>query len=130
MELIRYALDPWVNYYGLFSRGFRGLLVDGGTLLLAVCLMLGTLIYQRPDDPFCAGGLSAGFPVAVVCDDGGGSPLSSAGRIDWSDIANIHPAGLFLDTLFYYMALGFLYRALSRRLQGDRISKDSQSTYP
>ena len=70
-------------------------------LLLAICLTVATVNYQRPSALFCGERLSAGFPVAFICDASGESPVSSWGKIDWADVDSINPPGSFVDILFY-----------------------------
>jgi len=70
-------------------------------MLLAVCLTAGTVDYQRPSGLLCDGRLSAGFPLAFVCDASGESPLSSVGKIDWADADSINLPGSLADIVFY-----------------------------
>lgn len=63
-------------------------------------MTVGSVVYQRRYYPVCQGGLSAGFPIAFVC-DGGGSPVSSWGKIDLADWINVIPLALLLDILLY-----------------------------
>ncbi len=81
------------------------------SLFLAVILMLSTKNYQRSTAPGCYGHLGAGFPMAFICDDPGGAPLSSAGKIDQADVIN--PFGFLVDILFYtvfaLIAFGIAY---------------------
>jgi hypothetical protein len=92
-------------------------------LLLGLCLTIGSVLYQRNPEPGCqTGGLGAGFPLPFVCDDSGGSPISSWGRIDLSDIWNVNPRTFLLDFLLYNAlvslvwsaALGILYKGTSK----------------
>jgi hypothetical protein len=85
----------------VFSCGYRGLIFDLVNILLAVCLTIGTVNYQRLSNPLCRGQLSAGFPVVFICDAQGESPLSSVGKINWTDIDSLNPLGGFVDALFY-----------------------------
>src|SRR5829696_3530311 len=94
------------------NRSFLpGCLVAVVILLLAFVLMFSTMrVVHRSDDFSCFGGLGAGFPVSFLCDySGGGSPLSSAGRIDSADFPYFSPIGTLVDLLFYSMQLGMLW---------------------
>src|SRR5512134_2791699 len=77
----------------------NGCFIGLASAVLGLCLTLGTVLYQRDPTPTCGGGLSAGFPLPFICDDSGGSPISSWGKIDLADIANINPRLLLLDFL-------------------------------
>ncbi len=79
-------------------------------LFLAVILMWSTKNYQRSDALGCYGHLGAGFPIAFICDDPGGSPLSSAGTIDQDDVIN--PLGFLGDILFYTVLSGMAFGAI------------------
>jgi hypothetical protein len=81
---------------------------------LAICLMLGTVKYQRPSDFFCDGRLSAGFPAAFMCDASGESPLSSVGKIDWADANSVNLLGACVDLLFYTTLLGIAWFSVRR----------------
>jgi hypothetical protein len=74
-------------------------------MVLAIFLTVGTINYQHPSHLLCNGRLSAGFPVAFICDASGESPLSSVGKIDWADINSINPLGSLVDILFYMVLL-------------------------
>jgi len=65
--------------------------------------MLATVNYQRSSDPLCGGDLSAGFPLAFLCDNAGESPISDWWKISWTDI--LHPLGVYVDILFYVALL-------------------------
>ena len=80
-------------------------------LSLAFGLMLSTLNWLRHNDAFaCYGGLGAGFPVSFLCDySGGGSPISSAGKIDLADFPYFSPQGTLVDMLFYSIQLGLIW---------------------
>ena len=88
-----------------------GCVVGALILSLAFGLMLGTMSSLRHNDAFaCYGGLGAGFPVSFLCDySGGGSPISSAGKIDLADFPYFSPQGTLVDLLFYAMQLGMLW---------------------
>jgi hypothetical protein len=88
----------------------QGCLVAGAILSLAFGLMLSTKNVTRHNDTFaCYGGLGAGFPVSFLCDySGGGSPISSAGRIDMADFPYFSPQGTLADLLFYSIQLGMI----------------------
>ena len=81
---------------------FNGPLFLLANLLLAICMTIGSVFYQRNPEPACHGaGLGAGFPLPFVCDDSGGSPISSWGKIDQADIAHVNPRVFLLDFLLY-----------------------------
>ena len=104
LEFFHYGLSPQVKNYRFFSRGFPGLFFDLLHLSLAILLTLATAIYQRPSDPFCGGDLSAGFPLAFLCDNAGESPIHDWGKITLSiDRPNL--LGTYVDTLFYLVLL-------------------------
>jgi hypothetical protein len=93
------------------------------TLLLATGLTFSTLSYQRSSDPLCGGRLSAGFPLAFLCDATGESPLSSVGRIDQADWDSINLPGSFVDILFYALVLwigGLGALTVIRQIRGHR----------
>jgi hypothetical protein len=100
----------------------RGCGVGMLILLLAFVLMFSTMRVLRHNDHFsCFGQLGAGFPVSFLCDySGGGSPISSAGKIDSADFPYFSPIGTLVDILFYSMQLGMLW------LIADRLSRNSQ----
>jgi len=94
--------------------------------LLAICMMVISVNYPHPHDPFaCSGLLGAGFPVSFICDySDGGSPLSSAGKIDSADFPFVSPQGFFVDALFYVVLLWTaglmvfgIYHLVRRRIQ-------------
>ena len=94
------------------NRSFtRSCLIGVLILLLAFGLMFSTMKVLRHNDNFsCFGQLGAGFPVSFLCDySGGGSPLSSAGKIDSADFPYFSPVGTLVDILFYSMHLGMLW---------------------
>ena len=96
-----------------FPRGcVTGMLI----LLLAFGLMFSTMRILRHNDQFsCFGGLGAGFPVSFLCDySGGGSPISSAGKIDSADFPYFSPVGTLVDVFFYSMQLGMIWLIASR----------------
>lgn len=119
-ECFHYGLSPPDKRYRPFSRGLRGLFFDLVNLLLAVGLTLATVNYQHTSDPLCGGDLSAGLPLAFLCDNAGESPISDWGKISWTDILN--PLGAFVDILFYaallwiisFMALRIIPRIYKR----------------
>lgn len=93
-------------------RGFSsGCMLIVLSVLLAACLTLGTALYQRPSDPACQGALSAGFPLPFLCDDTGGSPVSSWGRIDLFELLGINLRVFLLDLLLYGALLSLLWTA-------------------
>ena len=71
------------------------------SIILGICLTLGTTMYQRQNDPVCRGNLSAGFPLPFLCDESGGSPISSWGRIDWWELFGMNLNVFLLDFLLY-----------------------------
>ena len=80
-------------------RGFFPLLI---ILLLGFFLTIVSISFQRNPEPACHGaGLGAGFPLPFICDDTGGSPISSWGRIDLSDIYRLNMRVFLLDFLLY-----------------------------
>ena len=89
----------------------RGCTVGALILILAFGLMFVTKNVTRHDDTFaCYGGLGAGYPVSFLCDySGGGSPLSSAGKIDLADFPYFSLQGTLVDLLFYSMQLGLIW---------------------
>jgi hypothetical protein len=89
----------------------RGCVVGMGILVLAFVMMVSSMKVLRHNDHFsCFGQLGAGFPVSFLCDySGGGSPISSAGKIDAADFPYFSPVGMLLDLLFYAMPLGILW---------------------
>ncbi len=106
-----------------FPSGYHGCIFAPVSLVLAVCLMISSVIYQRHSDPFCYGRLDAGFPASFICDATGESPLSSVGIIDSADMLNIGP-GFIVDILFYtvllwitWIGLYGIWQLLRRRKQ-------------
>jgi hypothetical protein len=123
-EFCRYTLSSRDNDYWGFLRGYRGVIFDLVNIMLAVCLTIGTVNYQRPSDPLCGRRLSAGFPMAFICDATGESPLSSVGKINWADVDSLNPIGAFVDTLFYTALLSItalmalrLFHQIHRRIE-------------
>jgi hypothetical protein len=104
-ELCRFAFSSPDKEYRFFLQGFRGYIFDMVSMLLAICITVATVNYQHSSDLLCGGRLSAGFPVAFICDASGESPLSSVGKIDWADLDNINLPGSFIDILFYMTVL-------------------------
>lgn len=111
----------------LFLRGHYGLILVLAIGLLAIGLTASTLGYLHPSASFaCYGQLGAGFPAAFVCDySAGGSPLSSAGKIDGADWPFISPQGAMVDILFYaallwiaWLLVAGIYHLVRRRSQG------------
>jgi hypothetical protein len=110
-----------MKQYFSFSEGSPGCMVGGVNLLLSIALMFSTiwyvhpLNYLRPGDLLaCGGRLGAGYPVSFLCDySGGGSPISSAGRIDWADLPYFSPLGTLVDLLFYGMQVWLLWFVLT-----------------
>jgi hypothetical protein len=112
-ECFHHGLSPQDKEYRFFSRGLRGLFIDVVNLVLAVFLMLATVNYQRPSDPLCGGRLSAGFPLAFLCDKTGESPINDWGKISWIDIPN--PLGLFMNILLY-AALLWIISSIAKKI--------------
>jgi len=104
-ELCCFALSSGDKGYRFFSRGTRGYVFDLASMLLAICLTAATVNYQHSSALLCDGRLSAGLPVAYICDASGESPLSSVGRIDWADLDSLSIPGSFVDVFFYIMLL-------------------------
>ncbi len=96
------------------------------SFLIAIGLTIGSIVYQRPSDPICRGLLSAGFPVAVVCDASGESPLSSVGKIDWADLDSINYLGSFVDLLSYTSLLWVAWLIVFRALPGRPRQKNNR----
>jgi hypothetical protein len=113
-ELCRFALSSGDKEYRFFSRGYRGYIFDIVSMLLAICLTVATINYQHSSRLLCDGRLSAGFPVAFICDASGESPLSSVGKIDWADLDSLNILGSFVDVLFYMILLWIARLAVHR----------------
>ena len=93
-----------------FSRGcILGIL----SIVLGIVLTISSAQYQRQYYPVCHGGLSAGFPIVFICDDTGGSPISSWGKIDFGDVANVNPITFILDFLLYSALLSIAWSMLT-----------------
>ena len=101
----------------VFPHGLRRVVLALVVLTLAIGLTVGTVIYQRPSGLLCEGRLSAGFPVAFVCDASGESPLSSVGKIDWADVDGLNLIGSVVDIMFY-VGLLWLARLGAHRFSG------------
>ena len=114
-ELCRFALSSGDNEHHFFSGGYRACIVDIMIMVLAICLTAATANYQRPSRLFCDGRVSAGFPVAFICDASGESPLSSVGIVNWADLDSINILGSLVDVLFYMMLLRIGRLALHRQ---------------
>jgi hypothetical protein len=84
------------------------------TLLLATGLTAATVYYPRSADPFCYGRLSAGFPMAIICDASGESPHISVGNARSVDLNNLNLVGALADILFY-SGLFWLIGVVSQR---------------
>ncbi len=113
-ELCRFALSSGDNEHRFFSGGYRAWIFDLIIMLLAICLTVATVRFQHSSELLCKGRLSAGFPVAFVCDASGESPLSSVGKIDAADVDSINLLGSFVDVLFYMLLLSVARLAVSR----------------
>jgi hypothetical protein len=99
----------------------RGCTVGALILILGFGLMSVTKNVTRHNDTFaCYGGLGAGYPVSFLCDySGGGSPVSSAGKIDLADFPYFSPQGTLVDLLFYSMQLGMIWLVANNLLKGN-----------
>jgi hypothetical protein len=115
-ESCRFALGSEDNKHRFFSGGYRTYIFDIVIMLLAICLTVGTVTFHHSSQLFCNGRLSAGFPLAFICDASGESPLSGVGKIDGADIDSINLLGSFVDVLFYLSLLSVA------RLAGSRLS--------
>jgi hypothetical protein len=113
-ELCRFAVSSEENEHHFFSGGYRTYIFDIVIMLLAICLTVGTVTFHHSSRLFCDGRLSAGFPVAFICDASGESPLSSVGKIDGADVDSINLLGSFVDVLFYLSLLSVARLAVSR----------------
>jgi hypothetical protein len=125
MPVLRGLAHRWDSLYAYFmteesskeDRSFLpGCLAAVVILLLAFVLMFSTMrVLHRSDYFSCFGQLGAGFPASFLCDySGGGSPLSSAGRIDLADFPYFSPIGALVDILFYSIQLGMLWLIAGR----------------
>jgi len=105
-----------MNENQIFRQGFRGLLISGACILLALGCVSISAKYQYPEHPYCGNMVGAGFPVLFICDDwGGGSPTSSWNKIDFVDVINggIVPGGFLVDLLFYFIVSGLIWFTVS-----------------
>ncbi|HLO27648.1 MAG TPA: hypothetical protein VK249_00845 [Anaerolineales bacterium] len=111
------------------TRSFpRGCFVGIVTIVLAAGLMLSTASVSHQSDGFsCYGQLGAGLPVSFLCDySGGGSPLSSAGRIDSADFPYFSLQGTVVDLLCYALVLWITWLgvlALGRQMRNYREAR-------
>ncbi len=113
-ELCRFALSSGDNEHRFFSGGYRTYICDIVIVLLAICLTVATVHFQRSSSLICDGRLSAGFPAPFICDASGESPLSSVGKIGAADLDSINLLGSFVDVLFYMFLLSVARLAVSR----------------
>ena len=113
-EFCRFALSSRDNEHRFFSGGYRTYIFDCVIMLLAICLTVATVHFQHSSRLLCDGRLSAGFPVAFVCDASGESPLSRVGKIDAADLDSMNLLGSFVDVLFYVSLLSVARLAVSR----------------
>lgn len=123
-EIFLYAYSmtkPDGKASSLFSTGCAfGIL----SLVLGVIATFASALYQRHPDPAChGGGLSAGFPLAFLCDDSAGSPISSWGKIDLVDFFNMNPRVFLLDILLYSALFGVLW-IVGRAIFGNGLAHD------
>ena len=96
------------------SKSFpRGCILGILSIVLGIGLTVSSTQYQRKYYPVCQGGLSAGFPIVFICDDTGGSPISSWGKIDFGDVANVNPLAFILDLLLYSALLSVAWSILT-----------------
>jgi hypothetical protein len=114
IELCRFAFHAGTKEYHPFSRGYRGYIFDMLSMLLAIGLTIATVNYQHVSGVLCDGRLSAGFPLAFICDASGESPLSSVGKIDWADLDSINLLGSFTDILLYLTLIWTAWFAVHR----------------
>ena len=91
----------------------RGCVLGILSIALGIVLTVSSARYQRQYYPVCQGGLSAGFPIVFICDDTGGSPISSWGKIDFGDVANVNPIAFILDFLLYSALLSIAWSILT-----------------
>jgi hypothetical protein len=105
----------------LFSTGCAfGIL----SLVLGFVATFASAMYQRYPDPAChGGGLSAGFPLAFLCDDSAGSPISSWEKIDLVDFFNMNPRVFLLDILLYSALFVILWIA-GRAIFGNSLADE------
>ena len=106
------------------NRSFpRGCILGILSILLGICLTVGSTIYQRRYYPVCQGGLSAGFPIVFICDGSGGSPIGISGKIDIADWSHVNLMAFLLDFLLYSsllsMAWSIVTGLLSKSLSQD-----------
>ena len=101
----------------------RGCILSILSIVPGIVLTVSSTQYQRQYYPVCQGGLSAGFPIVFICDDTGGSPISSWGKIDFGDIANINPMAFILDFLLYSALLSIAWSLLTA-LWSKSLSQD------
>jgi len=115
-----------VKDYPFSLQGYRGCIFGVANTVLTLCLMVSTLNYSNPRDSFsCYGQLGAGFPVSFVCDySAGGSPLSSAGKIDSADFPFLSLPGSLVDFAFYsgllwgiWLVVRGISQVIRRRMQ-------------
>jgi hypothetical protein len=101
----------------------RGCIFGMLSILLGICLTAGTAYYQRSYDPACGGGLSAGFPLAFLCDGSGGSPIGIQGKIDFADWQHVNPPAFLLDFLLYSALLAMAWMVMMGLFRRD-LSQD------
>lgn len=90
------------------------------SILLGLCLALASALYQRQNDPACGGSLSAGFPLPYLCDETGGSPISSWGRIDMVELLGTNMRVFLLDLLLYCALTALIWTLVRGVLLGER----------
>ncbi len=99
----------------------RGCAVGALILLLAFGLMIVTKNVTRHNDTFaCYGGPERASQSLFWCDySGGGSPVSSANKIDLADFPYFSPQGTLVDMLFYSIQLGMIWLVVNNLLQAN-----------
>jgi len=106
------------------NRSFAGGCLTGLlSILLGLALTASTALVQQRYYPVCGGGLTAGYPIVFICDDSGGSPISSWGRIDSADWFNGDPRAFLLDFLLYSALLWLAWTAVMGLLR-ERPARD------
>lgn len=96
----------------LSMEGLRGYGFIIANVVLVLGLLFVSLNHVNPRDLFaCCGQLGIGFPVSSVCNySAGGSPLSSATKIDAADFPFLSPHGFLVDFVFYSGVLWGFWR--------------------
>lgn len=105
-------------------RKRKGCIFGLSGTLLAFFITLGTTFIQRTNDPVCGGNLSAGFPLPFLCNNTGGSPISSWGRIDLFELLSIKWRVFLLDFLLYGALVTFLWIVPARLRHNDLMQNE------